>query len=541
MTRRAAPWKFLQQQSLRVKFVALEAALLAAIALFLLAFFPSRLDSLARASVEQRAVGIATVLSAAVAPALDFDDVARAEELVSGLAGTPGAVYALVLREDGSRMASWKPEAAPEPASLPRASDNQPQVSSSERDLHVAMAVSSRTGARGQLVLGFSLQELHAQRRSNLLVVGLVSGLVFLVGLGLTFLVGTRVVRPVERLRAVAQHISQGDLVTAEQALGGADAVERQASAYVSSLKQRSTSDELEQLAGSFAVMLTQLRRATRTLQESAHRLSDHTAALKVVSQEQEGMVRDQARAIQGTQASAQELRLTADLATQRAEAVLGVAARAESIGTSGESSIEKSLQGLSHIRKQVEQIAERIASLDTHAQRIGNITSTVKDLADQSNMLALNASIEAARAGVHGKGFGVVAREVRSLADQSIQRTVEVRKLLGGIIESIRAAVSITESGSAQVAQGLESVQSSGENFQELTRIVKANREAVEQIASAVSQQNTGITHIFSAIDDLGRQMAQTVARLESMANAITVVQDVSKAVLDVANHYRI
>ena len=531
-------WSFLTRQSLRVKFIALVASMLAAISLFLLAFFPAQLDSLARRSLEDRAEGIATVLASAVAPALDFDDADRVQELLRGLESAPGSTYAVVLREDGSRMAAWKPEAMPPADVLPIPTDSHHRVVTLGSHIHTGLKVVGRTGGQGVMVLGFSLQEVEAQQRHNLLVVGLVSALLFVLGLSLTFVVGTRVVRPVERLRVVAEHIARGDLVEAERTLGGADAVRQQADDFEA---RRFQSDEVGQLAGSFALMLTLLRRSTRTLQDAAQRLSESMSALSLTARDQEAVVREQATTIQSTQASVQELRLTADMASERAEAVLGVAARADAVGTAGESSIEQSLQGLGDIRTQVDQISERIRVLGEHAMRVGDITSTVKDLADQSNMLALNASIEAARAGDHGKGFAVVAREVRSLADQSIKRTVEVRQLLEGIRESIRAAVSISQSGATQVARGLENVRASGENLRELAAIVRANRAAVEQIASAVSQQNTGINHIFSAIGDLGRQMDQSVARLESTGRAISVVRDVSSVVLTVANQYRI
>ncbi|MCI0672301.1 MAG: HAMP domain-containing protein, partial [Myxococcaceae bacterium] len=305
-----------------MKFVALVALLLAAISLFLLAFFPSELDSLARASVEQRGVGIATVLSSAVAPALEFDDAARADELLRGLASTPGALYALVLREDGTPLSSWNASAAPPTKELPTPPEKEPAVLSSEDRIHVVAAITGRTGTQGRMVVGFGLQQLQAQRRSNLLVVGLVSGLLFIVGLGLTFLVGTQVVRPVERLRLVAQHIAQGDLVEAERALGGAKEVEQRATEFGASLQQR---DELEQLAGSFALMLTLLRRSSHTLQDAAKRLAESTGALNVAAQEQQVVVGEQARALQATQVTAHELRQTADLASQRAKAVLSV------------------------------------------------------------------------------------------------------------------------------------------------------------------------------------------------------------------------
>ncbi|WP_267145418.1 methyl-accepting chemotaxis protein [Myxococcus guangdongensis] len=532
---------FVQRRSLRVKFVGLVATLLAAISLFLLAFFPSQLNTLARRSLEDRASGIATVLSSAMAPALDFDDVARVEELLAGLDKAPGAAFAVVLHADGSRMGAWRPEAVPPTTELSLPEGREALTSAAAGNLiHTALRVEGRTGGSGIMVLGFRMDELQEQQTHNLVVVGGVSALLFLVGLGLTFLVSTRVVGPVDRLRQVAEHIAKGDLVEAEQTLGGEEAVRRQAEVFSTGQRHLEV-DELGRLEGAFALMLTLLRQSTRTLQDAARRLSESTDLLNIAGEDQAAVVREQVATIQATQASTHELKLTAQMAAERAKAVLDVATRADAAGIDGERSIAASLEGLEDIHLQVDQLAARIRELGEHAMRVGKITSTVKDLADQSNMLALNASIEAARAGEHGRGFSVVAREVRSLADQSIQRTVEVRGLVDGILQSMRSAVSLSESGATQVTQGLASVQSSGDRLRELAAIVRDNRGAVEQIASAVSQQNTGIAHIFSAIDILVRQTDQSVARLETTGRAIGVVRDVSSTVLTVANQYRI
>src|SRR5205807_7876883 len=114
-----------------------------------------------------------------------------------------------------------------------------------------------------------------------------------------------------------------------------------------------------------------------------------------------------------------------------------------------------------------------KITQLSERTQQIGGITQTVKDLADQSNMLALNAAIEAVRSGEHGKGFAVVAREIRSLADQSIQATNRVREILEDISGAIRSAVQITEAGKQRMESGLVQMKSSGENLRELSSIV--------------------------------------------------------------------
>jgi methyl-accepting chemotaxis protein len=210
-------------------------------------------------------------------------------------------------------------------------------------------------------------------------------------------------------------------------------------------------------------------------------------------------------------------------------------------VSTSGEEAIERSLGGLTDIRAQVEDISQRIAQLSERTQQIGSITATVKDLADQSNMLALNAAIEAVRSGEHGKGFAVVAREIRSLADQSIQATNRVREILEDIGGAIRGAVAITERGAQKIEGGLLQVKASGDNLRELSNIVKDNSSAVRQIAAAVSQQNAGITQIFSAVTDQTKMMDETMRRLETTTQAAAVLKELSVRVSDVVRRFRV
>jgi methyl-accepting chemotaxis protein len=155
--------------------------------------------------------------------------------------------------------------------------------------------------------------------------------------------------------------------------------------------------------------------------------------------------------------------------------------------------------------------------------------------------MLALNAAIEAVRSGEHGKGFAVVAREIRSLADQSIQATSRVREILGDIGAAIKSAVVITEHGSQKIDVGLLQVRSTGENLRALSNIVKDNSSAVRQIAAAVSQQNAGISQIFGAVTDQTRMMDETMRRLESTTKAASTLKDISQRVSDVVGKFRV
>src|SRR5262249_54818320 len=184
--------------------------------------------------------------------------------------------------------------------------------------------------------------------------------------------------------------------------------------------------------------------------------------SLSVTAGEQNESILKQVASLQQTQVTANEIRQTSAMAAQKAEHVLKVVARADEVSRAGEQSVERSLSGLSEIGESVISMAEKIELLKERMRQIDGINLTVKDLADQSNMLALNAAIEAVRSGEHGKGFAVVAREIRSLADQSIQATGRVREILLDISQAIDDAVSISLTGRQRAETGLAELRSS-------------------------------------------------------------------------------
>ena len=329
-----------------------------------------------------------------------------------------------------------------------------------------------------------------------------------------------RFVDPLRRLTLVTRRIVEGDL---------------------SQRVEVESQDEVGELAAAFAQMVEKLKEVLGALQESVALLTNAGTELGTSTTEQSQTITRQATALQETQVTAQEIKQTSLLAAQKAEAVLKLTEKADEVSSQGEAAIEKSLGGLTDIRAQVDEMAQKINQLSERTQQIGGITQTVKDLADQSNMLALNAAIEAVRSGEHGKGFAVVAREIRSLADQSIQATNRVREILEDIGGAIRVAVSITERGSQKIEGGLLQVKQSGENLRELSNIVKDNSSAVRQIAAAVSQQNAGITQIFSAVTDQTRMMDETMKRLETTTQAASVLKDLSQRVSEVVRQFRV
>jgi methyl-accepting chemotaxis protein len=354
--------------------------------------------------------------------------------------------------------------------------------------------------------------------------VGTTAALVLLFGaLGLvgSFLMARRLVRPIQELNAaVGRIVRDGDLTQNITVRG---------------------EDEVGQLAASFAEMVRKLREVPLSLEESTHVLTTAVQNLSRSTEEQSRAITQQAAALQETQVTAQEIKQTSLVAAQKAEDVLSVVERADALSRAGNLSIEESLGNLSEIRLRVNEIAAKIQELSARTLQIGGITQTVTKLADQSNMLALNAAIEAVRSGEHGKGFGVVAKEIRTLADQSLKATDRVREILEDISGAIREAVQITEKGAQRMETGLTQMKTSGESLRELSAIVHENASAVRQISAAVSQQNAGITQVFSAVSDLNRMMDESVARLNSTNQATAEIQVVSDLMAGIVKSYRV
>ncbi|RYZ39212.1 MAG: methyl-accepting chemotaxis protein [Myxococcaceae bacterium] len=299
--------------------------------------------------------------------------------------------------------------------------------------------------------------------------------------------------------------------------------------------------DEVGELASAFSRMMDHLRESTASLQQGTRVLGQTVAELTRATEQQERNLTQQTAALQETQVTAHEIQQTSQLAAERSQAVLGLVARAREVGNAGEATLEESLDGFEQLRDHGVRFAEGVTSLNERTRQIGGITQTVKDLADQSNMLALNAAIEAARSGEHGKGFSVVAREIRSLADQSIQATGRVRDILDDIRGGIHATVALSEEGQRRSEEGLAQVRASGQSLRALAEIIHDNASAAQQIAAAVIQQNAGIAQIFTAVTDLSRMMDDTLVAMQGTQRMTHTLRGVAERMESVAGVWRV
>jgi methyl-accepting chemotaxis protein len=163
-----------------------------------------------------------------------------------------------------------------------------------------------------------------------------------------------------------------------------------------------------------------------------------------------------------------------------------------------------------------VELIAAKILDLTERTQQIGEIITSVNEIAEQSKLLALNASIEAAKAGEHGRGFAVVALEIRTLAEQSKQATQQVRSILGEIQKATHSAALVTEEGSKSASDGSAKVRRIGERLGQLVYVITQTTRAARQITGAMRQQSIGLEQIARAMKQINVATHETKLSVE-------------------------
>ncbi|QAT82895.1 methyl accepting chemotaxis protein [Corallococcus coralloides] len=384
--------------------------------------------------------------------------------------------------------------------------------------LHVSRV---EVGEGLELVLARGAQAEWARMRATLMEVLGLGLLVALVAGGGTFLLVRRMMAPLGALTAAAARVvKEGDFS------GTLDIHSR---------------DEIGQLATSFGDMMARLRAVLMALKNSAQELEATALELANSASDQNLAVTRQAAALHQTQIAARQLQESSRAAAQRATGVLREAEKAGAVGQAGESAVAGSVGGLTHIRSQVERISNTVSELRQSTRQVGDITGTVKDLADQSNVLALNAAIEAARSGEAGRAFAVVARQMRSLADQSATATARVQTILADIGRAISEAVQTSEGGTREVEGGLEQARAAGESLRALAEVIQNNSVSVKSIADMVSQQDAGIAELFAALSDLTRLADETVERVATSAVAAARLTTASHEVSNIVEQYRL
>ncbi|MBF0566772.1 MAG: hypothetical protein HQK89_16220 [Nitrospirae bacterium] len=320
-------------------------------------------------------------------------------------------------------------------------------------------------------------------------------------------------------IAGLAQNIAEGDLTIKLESNGKAETG--------IFLSMKNMVDKLKTVIGSISCSADTVASASQELSASSEQIS------------------------QGVSEQSRKVAQIANSTTRMSQAVVDLAANATSIATfaietaalakGGEAIVSKSIEEVRSIASTVSESAQLIVSLGERSEQIGEIVNVIKDIADQTNLLALNAAIEAARAGEQGRGFAVVADEVRKLAERTAKATSEIGGMIVAIQRETEKAVTSMEGATKMVETGVKYTSKAGETLSGIAHSINSLQSMVGQITSAAEEMSTASETITSDIESIANVSRETSAGSEQTAQSAIDLSTLSSDLLRIVKHFKV
>ncbi|GAP09455.1 methyl-accepting chemotaxis protein [Bellilinea caldifistulae] len=295
--------------------------------------------------------------------------------------------------------------------------------------------------------------------------------------------------------------------------------VENAASLLSASSQLTLAADQAGQAANQIATTIQQVSRGITQQAESVSLTTNTFHQMENAIQEVSRGSREQATAAEQAAAITAEISEALRHVAENSLAGSEEAAKAAEYAQSGAKKVNATLKGMEVIRDQVALSAEKVEQMGEHSAKITVIVETIEEIAAQTNLLALNAAIEAARAGEHGKGFAVVADEVRKLAERAASSTREISALIQNIQNTVGEAVAAMQVSAQQVEEGVHQADEAGSALESILKSAQVVLDQAQQTSKAVQQINHSANKLVSAMDAVSRIVSQNTAATQQMA----------------------
>ena len=294
-------------------------------------------------------------------------------------------------------------------------------------------------------------------------------------------------------------------------------------------------------IADSINFAIDQLRDLVSRITETSEEVAQYTANTQGITNQLAEASEHQAQEIAGASAAINEMAMSIDQVSANADESAVVAERSVQIAANGAQVVNRSIEGMDTIREQIQETSKRIKRLGESSQEIGNIVALINDIADQTNILALNAAIQASMAGEAGRGFAVVADEVQRLAERSASATKQIEGLVKTIQTDTNEAVISMEQTTSEVVRGANLSKDAGVALDEIQNVSGNLAKLIANISDAAKLQSASAGHIATTMNVVQEITSQTTTATFDTARSVSELANMAESLRESVSDFKL